>query len=412
MKLLILGAAGDMGSYLLRDTIKFGNWSKITIADINEKRATELINEFKDSRIDFIKVDATNHLKLVLLMKNYDIACSTIGPFYFFGPKVAKAAIEAKTPLVDICDDSGPTIEILKMDAAAKEAGIPIFLGYGWTPGLTNLMARHAYNKLDKSKPITLDICWAGGAADSEGLAVVMHVLYAVTGDFPSFIDGKYIDMPAGKGNVKLDFPEPLGTIGVFDCGHPEPVTIPKYLPEVTTCTLKGGLTPDWNNKFAESMKQLHLTQGPRRKKFLGKLVHMTEAIFETGGVAASSARVDIQGTYNGNPVHWVYCTPSIEMGELTGYTAAIAAQLFAQEKLKGTGIIPPEAVEDPTIFFDELKKRGIEIIFDENDPLTAFKKPIPFTPNFIQRYGFTIAILVVLISLVSLLAFILLNLF
>jgi saccharopine dehydrogenase-like NADP-dependent oxidoreductase len=224
-----------------------------------------------------------------------------------------------------------------------------------------------------------------------------MHVLYAVTGEFPAYIDGKYIDVPAGKGNVKLDFPEPLGTVGVFDCGHPEPVTIPKFLPEVTKCSLKGGLTPDWNNKFADSMKQLHLTQGKFRKQILGKLVHLTESIFATGGVAASSARVDIQGTYDGKRVHWVYATPSLEMGVLTGYPAAITAQLFAQGKLNMVGVIPPEAIPDPAPFFKEMKKRNIEMIFDENDPLKIFKKPEPFSPGFLARYGLSIAILVFL---------------
>ncbi|MHA1994881.1 MAG: saccharopine dehydrogenase family protein [Candidatus Hodarchaeales archaeon] len=397
MKLLILGAAGDMGSYILRDAVKFGDWTNITVADINEKRARQLINELNDPRLDYRKVDATQHSQLVDLLEGYDVACSAIGPFYFFGPKVVKAAIEAKTPLVDICDDSGPTLEILKMDEEAKSAKIPIFLGYGWTPGLTNLLARYAYNKLDKDKPIEFDISWAGGAADSEGLAVIMHVLYAVTGDFPTYIDGEYRNVPAGKGNVRLDFPEPLGTIGVFDCGHPEPVTIPKFLPEVTKCTLKGGLTPDWNNKFADSMKQLHLTQGKFRKQVLGKLVHLTESIFATGGVAASSARVDIQGTYKGKNIHWVYATPSLEMGELTGYPAAITAQLFAQGKLAMEGIIPPEAISDPTPFFDEMRKRKIEMIFDENEPLQIFKKPEPFTPGFVARYGLSIGILVFL---------------
>ncbi|NHJ01218.1 MAG: hypothetical protein EAX86_03705 [Candidatus Heimdallarchaeota archaeon] len=135
-----------------------------------------------------------------------------------------------------------------------------------------------------------------------------MHVLYAITGNFPSYQNGLFIDVPAGEGNLKIDFPAPLGTIGVFDCGHPEPVTIPKFLDSnVERVTLKGGLTPDWNNKFATSMKQLHLTQGKNRKKILAKLVHLTEKIFETGGVAASSARVDIYGFKDNKRVHWVY---------------------------------------------------------------------------------------------------------
>jgi len=411
LKLLILGAAGDMGSYILRDSCNQKVWSKITIGDINEKRAFQLINELNDERVTFQFIDVLKQSELISVMQKYDLVISAIGPFYYFGPKVVKAAIEAQTPLIDICDDSGPTIEILEMDDKAKKADVPIFMGFGWTPGLTNLLVRHAYNKLDSNCPIEIDISWAGGAADSEGLAVILHVLYAVTGNFPSFQDGKMINVPAGKGNVKIDFPEPLGEVSVFDCGHPEPVTIPRYLKNIQRCTLKGGLTPDWNNKFAESMKQLHLTQGNTRKKILGKLVHLTESIFATGGIAASSARVDIYGTHSGKKIHWVYSTPSLEMGILTGYPASIAAKLFAEKKLDGVGIIPPEAISEPELFFEELKKRNINLIFDEAEPLEYFKKAIPFIPSFISRYGLSLLLLSIFGLLVYILAFLFINL-
>ncbi|MHA2203851.1 MAG: saccharopine dehydrogenase family protein [Candidatus Hodarchaeales archaeon] len=400
MKLLILGGAGDMGGYIVKDAVKFGTmWTEIAIADINEKKANQLMSKLKDSRLKFVKVDATNHKELVKLMRNFDIACSAIGPFYFFGPKVAQAAINAKIPLVDICDDPDPTQEVLEMDIAAKEAKIPIFIGYGWTPGLTNLMALHAYNKLDTG-PVRFNISWAGGAADSEGFAVILHVYYAVTGSFPSYQNGKFIDAPAGKGNVKIDFPPPINKVNVFDCGHPEPVSIPRFLPNVTECTLKGGLTPDWNNKVLESFKHLHLIQGRSRQKFWGRVIHATERLFATGGVPASSARVDIFGTYQDKPVHWVYCTPSIVMGELTGIPAAITAQLYAEGKIGGVGVLPPEALPAdaaPDLFFAELKKRNIEMIFDENKPLKHFLPPEPYVPGFLAKYGFTILILIIL---------------
>ena len=69
MKFLILGGAGDMGSYVVRDTVKFGSvWTDITIADIDETRANNLIEELGDPRLKFTKVDATKHEDLVALM--------------------------------------------------------------------------------------------------------------------------------------------------------------------------------------------------------------------------------------------------------------------------------------------------------------------------------------------------------
>ncbi|MFX1251195.1 MAG: saccharopine dehydrogenase family protein [Promethearchaeota archaeon] len=403
MKLLVLGGAGDMGSYTVRDVAQYGSvFDEIIIGDINEKKSKKLIEELGDKRISFKKVNAHDHESLVSVMQESDVIVSAIGPFYIFGPKVVKAAIAAKKPIIDICDDYGPTQEVLKMDEEAKNAGVLVLLGYGWTPGLSNLLVRYGYNKLDKDDKIRVNIAWAGGAADSEGLAVIMHVLYAVDGRIPSHINGKLVDVLAGEGHRKVEFPEPLGTIGVFDTGHPEPVTIPKFLEGIEECTLKGGLTPNWNNQFAASMKQLHLIQGRRRKTILAKFVHFIEGLFAAGGVPASSVRVDLFGSLDGKPAHLVYATPSITMGELTGIPASIAAEFVAKGKITGEGVKPPETIEDPTIFFEELKKRGITMVFDDKGTPEMFHPPKSYKLGFVSRYGLTFLIVIIFLAILS----------
>ena len=81
-----------------------------------------------------------------------------------------------------------------------------------------------------------------------EGLAVILHTLHIFTGKVVSFQDGEFIEVQAGSGKEIVAFPAPLGKITVFHLGHPEPVTLPRYLPGVrrlpskeawpkTTCT-------------------------------------------------------------------------------------------------------------------------------------------------------------------------------
>lgn len=122
--------------------------------------------------------------------------------------------------------------------------------------------------------------------------------------------------------------------------------------------------------KMSESFKHFRLLQGDRRRKFLAKFVHRIESLFAVGGIAASSAWVDIKGVLKGNDIHWVYCTPSMTMGELTGYPASFIAQFFAEGKIGGIGILPPEALAKnaPELFFNELKERNINMIRDEKE--------------------------------------------
>ena len=96
MKLLIAGGAGDMGSYIVRDSVRSTIWTKIVIGDLDEYRATKLILNLDDSRLSYTRINANNHAEMVQIIQNFDVVCSAIGPFYIFGPKVARACIEAR----------------------------------------------------------------------------------------------------------------------------------------------------------------------------------------------------------------------------------------------------------------------------------------------------------------------------
>jgi saccharopine dehydrogenase-like NADP-dependent oxidoreductase len=199
--------------------------------------------------------------------------------------------------------------------------------------------------------------------------------MYAVAGEVPSFLGGKLVDVPAGGGYEKVQFEPPLNDVTLFDCGHPEPITIPKFLSNIEECTLKGGLTPEWNNNFAAGLKNLGLLKSQKMQRRLSKVIHRIEKIFETGdAVEASGVRVDLYGKINGKDSHLAYATPSIPMGELTGYPAAICARLLAEGKIGGVGILPPES-QDPKLFLDELEKIGIKMTYDEEGELKKLKK-------------------------------------
>jgi lysine 6-dehydrogenase len=179
MRIVVLGGCGDMGSYVVRDLIAFSD-AEVVIADYRLERAQQMAAELGD-RARGVFVDAEDADMLVRVLEGADAAVGCIGPFYHFAPKLARAAIRARVPYVDICDDWGPMDELRSMDPQAKEAGVTVINGLGWTPGITNLMAKKGAAQLDEVDEIR--IYWGGGAADSEGLAVVMHVFYAITGD-------------------------------------------------------------------------------------------------------------------------------------------------------------------------------------------------------------------------------------
>jgi len=356
MKIVVLGGLGDMGQGVVDDLVSRTD-ADVVIGDYRVEAAMTYAAQLGD-RVTGSFVDANDPASLSAVLQGADAAVGAIGPFYRYAALMAAAAVKAGVNYVDICDDYGPIKELFALDAAAKAAGVTVITGLGWTPGITNLMCRQGASRLDAVDEIK--VSWAGGAEDSKGLAVVMHVFYAVTGDVPTFRDGQWVDVAAGSDREVVDFGGALGRVRVFHCGHPEPLTVPRYV-QVRTVSLKGALTPEWNNGLAELFVKLGLTSTPQRIEAVSRLIHKVEHILGAGGVPYSGARVDVIGRKDGRPRTVTYRTVD-KMKRLTGIPAAIGAWMLAQGQVQAKGVYAPEGCIEPTSFFAELAKREIRI--------------------------------------------------
>jgi len=181
----------------------------------------------------------------------------------------------------------------------------------------------------------------------------------AVTGEVPTYMDGERKNIPASSGAEVVEFPKPLGRVRVFHCGHPEPMTIPRTI-QAKTVTLKGALTPDWNNKLVDVFNALKLIDTPRKIDRVAKVIHSIEGLFRMGGIAFSGARVDVIGMKDGAQKRISYTTVD-KMGRPTGIPAAIGAVMLAQGGMPA-GVFAPEGCLEPGPFFAELAKRDIKV--------------------------------------------------
>lgn len=342
-----------MGSNIVRFLNK-NYFEEICILDINEEKGKVLAKELGE-KYEFIKLDINKREALVDVLKKFDLAISAIGPFYEFGPYIAKAVIEAGLDFVDICDDYDAAKQILEMNDEAKSKDLTVITGMGWTPGLSNILAKYAYEELGGADKIRIH--WVGSAADSKGLAVIMHLLYAMTGRVPMYIEGKEILVEAGSGKEEVIYPEPIGKAYSYYTGHPEPVTIPRYL-EVKTVEVKGGLVPDWQNSLGKFFVKMHLTNTPSRRRRLSKFLHKIEDVFRSGGVECSSVRVDV---FKGSEE--ISLASADRMGRLTAIPAAVCAELIAKGEINAIGCYAPEGCVEPSSFLRALEEREVRVL-------------------------------------------------
>lgn len=191
------------------------------------------------------------------LLDGCALVVNTAGPFFGASNPVAEAAIAAGCRYVDICDDAEGIAALDALDERAHSAGVTLVTGAGFSPGLSNVLARKLVDEGDDIDAI--DIAWLVREPDPGGLAALRHLLHMAVAPCALWRDGKPVE---GEGfvpstSVTRDFGDPVGSQLVFNTPHPEPVTLPRVLPQLRDVTCRGALMPAWANEVFSSISRL-----------------------------------------------------------------------------------------------------------------------------------------------------------
>ena len=380
MRYAVLGGAGIEGTGIVRDLVNSGV-GEVVIADCNVEKAQTLAAELASTRtrVSAAFVDADDHIGMVDVMKKSDVVASALGPFYKYGVKTVRAAIDARVPYVDINDDYDATEAVLELDGEAKAAGIPVIVGLGLTPGLSNVCVKYASDKLDRVH--TADIAYIG-AAGVGGEAVFLHFFHGLCDSVPVFRGGERVLVsPTREPHKQMTFPAPFGTIDVPIIGHPEPITLPRHMPGIQSVTVRGAVYPRVLQRTIERLAGLGLLSNrpvdlpktslsPREFILACFDTHietpdmLREIEAATGALPSpvyGTLRVDVAGEKDGHPAARRY-TISADLCDATDWPASIGAQMLAKGEIDQTGVFCPEQCILPARLFSELKKRKIHI--------------------------------------------------
>jgi saccharopine dehydrogenase-like NADP-dependent oxidoreductase len=120
MKVLAIGGSGGMGRYAVAAMQDFDTVERIVVADLNVESAGRFVAQLND-KVSAIGLDVSDTIAMREAMADADLVVNTAGPFYRFGVPILQAAIDENCHYIDICDDWAPTLEMLKLDASAKQ---------------------------------------------------------------------------------------------------------------------------------------------------------------------------------------------------------------------------------------------------------------------------------------------------
>ena len=368
MRAIVLGGAGGMGQGVARDLIKQQQVTDVILADLYPD-PERLAPKLRDSeKATLIKMDVNDHDAMVDAFKQIDVVINCAGPFYKTAVPVAKAAVEAKKNYIDICDDYEGT-EILfnsDIDKMAKEAGITVLTGMGSDPGTNNVLVKWYADRLDQVDEIYL--YWVVSIAELAG-AAWDHSLHMTLGKIPQYINGELVYVEGGTGEVAEQFLAPLGTCHVRYVGHPQPLTLPRYIKGLKNVIIKGALIPLWVDELIKEQKNTGLL-GTEPIDIKGTKVtpyDLALKLWETipkgrdNGPQSSGLKVIVKGERDGKKV--TYTADMVgRMAPGTGLPASIASLMMDAGDVTVKGVVAPEGCIDPAKFLGAFLKRGARI--------------------------------------------------
>ncbi len=228
MHIIVLGGAGAMGRVTVRTLTEFQNIDQITIADYSEERAREVAAALDSSKIQIKQIDVNDADRLASLVRGADVVLSAVE--YVYNLPILKACIQEKVHYADLGGLFHMTRKLMDMSPQVEAAGITAILGMGGTPGITNLLARAAVDKLDRVESIKVQLGCSDDTPSTAAL-VAPYSIRTILDEFTKppqvFQDGAWYPQQPLTGQEELIFPLPVGRATAIYSLHSECACFP-----------------------------------------------------------------------------------------------------------------------------------------------------------------------------------------
>jgi len=374
MRMLVLGA-GLQGSACAFDLLRRPDVERVTLADLQPKRAAAFLKKKKDKRLVTVRLDAKRGPQLRELMRGHDAVMNAL-PYYFNYP-VAKAAVAMGLH----CADLGGNTEIVQkqktLHAAAQKKHVSIIPDCGLAPGMANIIAAEGIRRVGDVESVKI---FVGGLPQQPEPPLNYQIVYSLEGalDYyttPSWVlrDGRPERVDALSEVEAVEFPSPVGTLEAFHTGGGISTMPWAYRGRVRTMEYKTLRYPG-HVAIMRPIRELGLlsldpvsvkgTEIVPREAFIATV---SPQLTKPNARDLVALRVEVQGR-GGRRVAWQLldyydeATGISAMMRTTGFSLAITGVMQVDGRIKSTGVYTPDEAVPFRAYVDELKQRGMEV--------------------------------------------------
>lgn len=391
MKILILGS-GLMGPAAAYNAIFDPDVEQVTVADISQAQLKVCAALLQDKpgaeRVNYAQIDLTDLNAAAEFMGGFDaIVAALPRPV---NTLAIKAALHSKVPLVDLAQTYPAEL------AQAKEALVGnnhfIVLGCGVEPGLTEIVARHLAEKMDRVDELHIK---CGGIPENPEPPLGYKIVFGGRkmplreSDSETVRNGQIEFVARYSGVERVSFPNvgqceawhegfkpwilEIPALQKLKIGTQKTVRWPGYAEKITVLKELGLLSLESVTVDGASVVPKHLVDSvlyPRVK-------------LEEGQRDITCFRVELSGEKDGT--RCLYRAEMVDrydeqtgftsMARTTAFTGAIVARMIASGKLSAgeMPIVTPEKVISGSLFdllMAELKAMNINIVFSVQEAI------------------------------------------
>jgi saccharopine dehydrogenase-like NADP-dependent oxidoreductase len=369
---------GLMGSTIARDLARSKHVDQVTVYDVDRDRLRALAERDHQPKLSTKIHDVRKKNETTKLLKRFDVGVGALP--HGLSEYAISAAITAGVDFVDLI--FGWRFGQREIHSAAKSKGTTIIPACGLAPGLTNILAMAAAERMDRVDEVHIKV---GGIPERPKPPLNYRIVFSFEAVLEEYLrkariirNGKITDVPALSGLETIAFQAPIGKC---ECFYTDGLsTLVQTLRKVRVMDEKTIRWPGHAEQIRtlidcgllETKPILFHGQPIVPRKFVSTLLSNKLMLGKEKDLTL--LRVDVSGKNDGKLVHHRYEMIDhydtrqgiTSMARTTAFPCSIAAQLLGSGEITRKGLVPPELAFKQDLrqeFLDYLTDRGMKII-------------------------------------------------
>lgn len=374
---LVIGSSGLQGRIVTRDLLESGY--KVYCADLYKEGSEKNLSNYPGT--PFSRVDLRQYEEFKKFVKGVPADVIINCAEGDWNHDVYRVCLEEGRHVIDLGSDIPMTKAQLAMDGAFKKAGLVAISGCGSTPGINNIMLRHAVQFFKEIDTIELGFAWDSNVKKFVVPFSIESVIEELTDPAPVLEAGKWLEKLPKDSEVVKEIRE-IGSQKSYLVRHPETYTFSVDYKDYNIQNIRfyAGF-PDHSLDMLHRIIELGLGEK-------GLLPFEDTEIRPVDALSRVLTRLPRPENYSEKENLWVEVSGKDKEDNIkivrmecivpplpgwaddgcnidTGFPASIIAQMISDGRITARGSFAPDMAVPTDEFFKELKKKGLTVYQD-----------------------------------------------